>query len=94
MRKEAGFLKDHPQRALVRRHEQAFYLVLPDVVADCKVSVGGTLESGDGAQTGGLARTGMAEETGDAATCYVFLSQRAEALAHPANGEDLRRSRS
>ena len=26
--------------------------------------------------------------------CYVFLSHRAEALAHPANGEDLRRSRS
>ena len=26
--------------------------------------------------------------------CYVFLSPRAEAIAHPANGEDLRRSRS
>jgi hypothetical protein len=26
--------------------------------------------------------------------CYVFLSERAEALAHPAHGEDLRRSRS
>ena len=26
--------------------------------------------------------------------CYVFLSHRAEALAHPAHGEDLRRSRS
>jgi hypothetical protein len=29
-----------------------------------------------------------------ATSCYVFLSHRAEALAHPAHGEDLRRSRS
>lgn len=30
----------------------------------------------------------------DGKSCYVFLSHRAEALAHPAHGEDLRRSRS
>jgi len=28
------------------------------------------------------------------AVCYVFLSQRAEARAHPANGEALRRNAS
>lgn len=38
-----------------------------------------------------LTLAGILDASGsDADSCYVFLSRRAEALAHPVNGEDLR----
>ena len=41
-----------------------------------------------------LVAAGKPKKVAIVACCYVFLSHRAEALAHPAHGEDLRRSRS
>ena len=65
---DARLLKDHPQCAPVRRHEKAFCLVLPDLVAHRNVTVGSPLESLHEAQAGALSRAGMTEEAGDAAT--------------------------
>ena len=60
MGEEAGFLKDHPKCAPVRRYEMALAtagLVLPHLGAEREVTARGSLQSGHRAQAGGLARS-------------------------------------
>ena len=65
VREQAGLLEDDAERAPVRRHEMATAFVLPDLVTNCHVAVRGALQAGNGAQAGGLARAGMAEQGAD-----------------------------
>ena len=66
MRKQAGFLKDHAEGALVGWHEMSAGLVLPDRVAQRKQAARRPFEAGHGAQAGRLARPGRAEQGRDA----------------------------
>ena len=59
VREEAGLLKDVADRALVRG--EPVLIVLPGFALDHEPADGGTFQTSDTAQDGGLARTGMAE---------------------------------
>jgi hypothetical protein len=80
MREQAGFLKDHAQRALVRRHKMPALLVLPNGVADSAVAAGEAFKAGQRAQASGFAGAGMAEERRDAVTGQIQFNVQLEVV--------------
>src|SRR5476649_2410406 len=66
MWKQARLLEHITQGTFVRWHKQPVAAVLPDLIVDLHKAVFGTLQPGDTAQAGGLARAGMPVQRGDA----------------------------
>lgn len=63
---QPGFLEDDAEGAAVGRQEMAACLVLPHRLVQREVTAGCPLQAGHGAQQGGLARAGVAEQRSDA----------------------------
>ena len=81
VREQAGFLEDDAEGTLVRRHEAAAAFVLPDLAAEGEVAGRGAFQPCHGAQQGGLAGTGMAEQRGDAMAGQGQIDREREIVA-------------
>ena len=68
MRKQAGFLEHITQRAAMGGPANAARIVLPDFAFEIQCADTLPFQSGQATQQGGLARAGMSEQRGDAAT--------------------------
>ncbi len=66
VRKQAGFLKDIADCALVRGQKDSVFAVLPDLAMNANKTLFGFFQPGDATQAGGLARTRRAEQCRDA----------------------------